>query len=857
MELPFAGLHQVCAPLLDRMSRLPGPQRDALGTAFGLSSGEAPDPFLVALAALGLLAEAAEERPLVCVIDDAQWLDHASAQALGFVARRLWAEAVALVFAARDSGEALELAGLPELAVEGLSGPDGRALLASAISGPLDERVRDRIVAETRGNPLALLELPRGMSALELAGGFGLPDSVPLSGRIEASFLRRLAALPPETRRLLVVAAAEPVGEPLLVWRAAERLGIGVDAAGPAEAAGLLELGPRMRFRHPLVRSAVYRAAPLGERQSVHRALAEVTDPEVAPDHRAWHRAHAAPGPDEDVAAELECSAGRAQARGGVAAAAAFLERATALTPDPARHAERALAAAYAEHQAGAPDAALKLLATAHAGPLDELQLARAERLHAQIAFALSHGRDVPPQLLEAAKRLEPLDVRLSRETYLEALGAAIFVGHLAVNGGAQEVAEAARSAPPPAAPAPRPPDLLLDGLALLITEGYAAGTPVLRRALEAFQSDELSIEEGLRWLWLAAYAATFVWDDDAWTVLSLRQLDLARDAGALSVLPMALSTHIGVLVHTGDLAGAAALVDELDTVSEAMGSRVAPYGALGLAAWRGQEDVASRLIDTLGTEPQLMARGDEMGLTVLNWSRAVLLNGLGRYEEALAAAQRGGAHPEEPGPAAGALAELVEAAVRSGRPDLAAGAFRDLSEPLRVAGSDWALGVEARCRALLCEGEPAEALYQEAIERLGRIHLRPLLARAHLVYGEWLSREGRRLDAREQLHTAHEMFTAMGIEAFAERAAAELRVTGEAVRQHAVETSDRLTPQEAQIARLARDGLSNTEIGTQLFISPRTVEYHLHKVFAKLEISSRKQLERVLSSDPAAAQPV
>ena len=454
MELVFAGLHQLCAPMLDRLERLPGPQRDALGTAFGLARGVAPDRFLVGLAVLSLLSEVAEERPLVCLVDDAQWLDRASAQALAFVARRLLAESVALVFAARAPGEERELRGLPELMVEGLGESDARALLGSVLPGPLDERVRDRIVAETRGNPLALLELPRGLTPAELAGGFGLPDAPALSGRIEESFRRQLAALPAATRRLLLVAAAEPVGEPVLLWHAAEQLGVGVEAAGPAAEAGLCEFGARVRFRHPLVRSAVYRAASPEDQRSAHGALAEATDPELDPDRRAWHHAQAAPGPDEEVAAELERSAGRAQARGGLAAAAAFLEQAALLTPGSARRTERALAAAQAKHQAGAPDAALELLATAEAGPLDELQRARVDLLRAQIAFAVRRGSDAPPLLLKAAKRLEPLDLTLARETYLEALSAAIFAGRLATGGGVLEAAEAARAAPP----APGPP---------------------------------------------------------------------------------------------------------------------------------------------------------------------------------------------------------------------------------------------------------------------------------------------------------------------------------------------------------------------------------------------------------------
>src|SRR3954451_19068304 len=528
MELPFAGLHQLCAPMLDRLERLPGPQRDSLGTAFGLSAGPAPDRFLVGLAVLSLLAEVAEDGPLVCLIDDAQWLDRASAQALAFVARRLLAESVGVIFAVRTSGEERDAAGLPELVVEGLRNGDARTLLASVIRGPLDERVRDRIVAETRGNPLALLELPRGLTAGEVAGGFALPGAQPLASHIEQSFRRRLEALPAETRQLLLVASAEPVGEPAMLWRAAERLALGMEAAQPAAEEGLLEVGARVRFRHPLVRSAVYRAASAPDRQSAHRVLSEVTDPDVDPDRHAWHRAQAAPAPDENIAAELEQSAGRTQARGGLAAAAAFLERAAALTPDPARRVGRALAAARANHQAGAPGAALSLLANGEAGPLDELQRARADLLRAQIAFAMNRGSDAPPLLLNAAKRLEQLDVGLARETYLDALTAAVSAHRLASGGGgALEVAEAARAAGwGPSAQPVRAPDLLLDGWVLLITEGYAAGTPTLKRALSAFRRREsISKEEETRWLWFPCHTAYELWDDEIWHELSMRQV--------------------------------------------------------------------------------------------------------------------------------------------------------------------------------------------------------------------------------------------------------------------------------------------------------------------------------------------
>jgi DNA-binding CsgD family transcriptional regulator len=851
MELPFAGLHQLCAPMLDRLDRIPGPQQAALGTAFGLHAGPPPDRFLIGLAALSLLSEVAEQRPLVCVVDDAQWLDRASAQALAFVARRLLAESVVVVFAARSGNEDPELTGLPELEVAGLRDGDARVLLASALRGPLDERVRDRIVAETRGNPLALLELPRGLTPAQLAG-FGPPNAPTLPGRIEDSFQRRLEALPGDTKRLLLVAAAEPVGEPLLVWRAAERLEIGTDAAAPAAAAGLAEIGTRVRFRHPLVRSAIYRAASVEERQIAHHALAHATDPQVDPDRRAWHRAQAANRPDEDVAAELERSAGRAQARGGLAAAAAFLEQAAGLTPDPGRRAERALAAAQAQHQAGAPDAALALLGTVQAGPLDELRRAQVALLRGQIAFAVNRGSDAPPLLLEAAQQLEPLDVGLARETYLDALLAAMFAGSLTA-GGLLKVAAAARAATRPSGP-PRAPDLLMDGLALRITEGYRAGVPILKRALSAFGSEQLSREQWIRWHWLACHTAHDLWDDETWDALATRHVRIARDRGLLSELPLALIARLYMHLYAGELTTAASVAEEVEAVIEATGGQLAPYGALELAALQGREADFAEL--TAARMTDVMARGEGMGLTLIQNATALLYNGLGRYEEALAAARQSEEHIEELGTSTWALPELIEAATRSGSAELAADAFERLSETTRASGTDWALGIEARSRALLSEDDKVEALYREAIDRLGRTRVRVELARAHLLYGEWLRRERRRLDAREQLRTAHEMLAAMGAAGFAQRAARELGATGETARRRTVETRGQLTAQEAQIARLARDGLSNPEIGARLFISPRTVEYHLHKVFTKLDIGSRSQLDGALPSEQREPQP-
>jgi DNA-binding CsgD family transcriptional regulator len=852
MELAFAGLHQLCAPMLDRLGRLPDPQRDAFETALGLSAGDAPDPFLVGLAVLSLLSDVAEEQPLVCLVDDAQWLDQVSADTLAFVARRLFAESVALIFATREPGEELPLRGLPDLVVKGLPHDDARALLESAFHARLDDRVCERIVAETRGNPLALLELPRAFMPAEVAGGFGLLDTMGLSGRIEESFKRRLEGLPDETRQVLLVAAADPVGEPALVWRAAGRIGLGPDAAEPAANAGLVEFAAQVRFRHPLVRSAVYRAAPLRERRRVHAALADATDPDIDPDRRAWHRAHAAAGPDEEVAAELERSAGRAQARGGLAAAAAFLEQAAKLTPEPARRGERTLAAAEAMLQAGAHDAALALLASAEATPLDRLARARVDLLRARVAFAVRLGSDAPPLLLQAAKRLEPLDVALARDTYLEAISAGQLAGPLAHGVGLLEVAAAARAAPAPAGP-PRPADLLLDGLATWFTDGPAAGAPLVKRALGAFRSDDIAGEDALRWLAVASrIAGDGPWDFEAWEALMNRHIQLVREAGALSLLPLALTARIYVHVFAGELAAAASLSGECQAVTEATRIELPDYGALAVDAWRGREAETLELIEA--TIEQVVPHGQGLGVTATKWAAAVLYNGFGRYEDALAAAADAGRPPLAMGWAHWTLVELIEAAVRTGRREAAADALDALTQTTRPSGTDWALGIEARSRALLCDGEEAEHLYREAIEQLGRTRVRAELARAHLLHGEWLRRERRRLEARDQLRIAHEMFSTMGADAFAGRAARELLATGERARKRTVETREHLTAQEAQIARLASEGLSNPEIGARLFISPKTVEYHLRKVFSKLDISSRHELRRALPSASEAA---
>jgi DNA-binding CsgD family transcriptional regulator len=847
MELPYAALQQLCSPILDLMAGLPTPQRDALAVALGLSGGEAPNPFLVGLAALGLLTEAAENRPLLCVIDDAQWLDRASARALVFVARRLLAEKVALVFAARDLGDAL--AGLPELRVLPLGHRDARTLLESALPARLDEHVLDRIVVETRGNPLALLELPRGLTTTQLAGGFGLPAVGPMSDSIEESFTRRLANLSADARLLLLVAAADPVGDTALVWRAAQRLGIPESTAETVEAEGLLELGARVVFRHPLVRSAVYRATPPTDRRAVHRALAQATDPDTDPDRRAWHRAQAASMPDEDVATELERSAGRAQARGGLAAVAAFLERAVALTPEPTHRAQRLLAAASAHRDAGALDAALGLLAAVEAGALDELGGARADLLRGQIAVEQRRGGEAGRLLLSAASRLEALHPELARETYLEALAGAMS-SDVEVVGGAPAVAQAARAAPTGTAP-PRTVDVLLDAFAIRLTEGYAAAAPTFARALELLLAANVSTAEVGRRISVSSarnsnIVALEMWDDEALHRLAARQVQAARDAGALAHLEFALSFLARSHLLAGDLAAATVTIDEARLIAEATGNPALVNAPMILAAFRGHEARASELIEA--TSDEAAARG----WTSNYYARAVLYNGLGRHDLARDAAWAA-FRPDPIGYGSVLVSELAEAASRTADRALLEAAWMWLSERTGAIGSEWAFGIEARVRALLSEGEEAESLYRQSITHLERTQVRLELARTHLLYGEWLRRERRRLDARTTLRAALEAFTRMGTEAFASRAERELRATGERARKRTADTLDQLTPQENQIARLAADGHTNREIAAQLFISSSTVEYHLRKAFRKLDVKSRTQLaHRMLSPEAA-----
>ncbi|MCT7658809.1 helix-turn-helix transcriptional regulator [Mycobacterium deserti] len=858
MELAFAGLQQLCAPLLDRLGELPEPQRDALNVAFGRAAGPTPDRFLVGLAVLSLMAAAAHGEPLLCIVDDAQWLDKVSVQTLAFVARRLLADPIALVFAARDTG-AEALAGLPELRIEGLSDFAARELLESVMVGGIDPVVRDRIVAETRGVPLALLQVPRSISATELAGGFWISGKRSSTAAIEQDFVRRIHSLPEPTQRLLLVAAAEPLGDPALFLAAAAHLGIPAGDLAPAESAGLIDFGPRLRFSHPLIRSAAYRAADLDDRRRIHRALAEATDPRADPDRRAWHAANAAAGPDESVAAELEASADRAQSRGGLAAAAAFLERATALTADPARRADRAIAAALAKRDAADPEAAQQLLAIAELGQLSDLHRGQIARLRAQMEFVRSRAGepgaprigDTAPALLDAAKQLDPRDEYSARESYLEAIAAHLYAGRLGDADALQATAEAAHAAVSRDSELPRSVDHLLKGFAERLTGGVTTGAAPLRVALlrmcEQVQSND---KLARRWVVVPAFpilqesAAHELWEDTLLHQLSTAAVRHARDAGALAGLPRALVYRAGVHLLAGEFVSAATLIDEAGTITASTENHTpVRYHSVLLDAWRGNGPDAIRAIEAAAADGKARGEGRLLGLT--GYASAVLYNGLGRYDEALTAAREACSYPDL-GFYGWCLYELAEAAARTDDREAGAHAVRQLEERAGASGTDWGLGALAGAHALLADDDHADALFTEAIDRLQRTTVKVHLARTRLTYGEWLRRANRRVDARRHLGEAHEMFTGMGAQGFAERARRELTATGEKVRKPSVSSGAELTAQEAQIARLAGDGLTNQEIGAQLFISTHTVEWHLRKVFVKLGITSRRQLRTV-----------
>ncbi|GAA0328670.1 LuxR family transcriptional regulator [Actinoallomurus spadix] len=852
-ELPFTGLHDLCRPLLTRLEALPGPQRTALEVAFALSDGATPDRFRVGLAVLGLLSAAAREEPIVCVIDDWQWLDHASAQVMAFVARRVEHDPIAFLIASRDTGETATFDGLPVLTLTGLGGQDALALLTSASHTPLDQRIRDQILAEARGNPLALLELPRTMGPAELTGDFDLLTTPPVPARVEAGYRELLASLPENARWLLLLAAAEPLGDPVLLWRAAERLGIGADAAGPAEAARLLEIGVRTRFRHPLVRSAIYRAASPEERRTAHGALAEATDPVADPDRRTWHRAQSVLLPDEDIAAELEHAAARASARGGIAAAAGLLERATALTADPDHRAERALSAARYHYWAGAPGAAAALLATAEAGPSDDRRQAFIELLAAQISIHSGPGVKDPAPLLQAARRLEAYDRPMARQISIEAYVVAMRAGRLGPPGleaeTARRLATMLEDAP---AQSPTLSDLLLEALITRATKGHVAAIPPLRRAVGAFLA-ETETDWRYNWLSLACAMAMDLWDHDGWRTLAERQVRLNRRAGTLLTLPSALHYRAYAHVLSGEFGAAEALIAEALAIDVTGNQTGPPFGDLALRAWRGDQKGTAALAERVAAPAR--ERGEGHNLSVIDGANAVLYNGLGHYDAAYEAATEVCAD-DGLGFFSFVPSELIEAAARTGRHRLAEPVLREFVERTDASGTDLALGLQAYARALLTEGSGAEDLYREAIDRLARTDTAAYLARAHLVYGEWLSRETRRGDAQVQLCIAYEKLSAMGAAAFAERAARELSACGVrpprsaatrlrsrvADSEPADESLAALTDREREVLTLLASGLSNSEIAAALVISHETVKTYVSRILTKLDLRDRVQ---------------
>jgi DNA-binding CsgD family transcriptional regulator len=849
MVLDYAGLQQVCAPLMGHSAHLPALQKHALQVAMGVETGALPNPFLVGLAMVNVLSEAGADRATLCIIDDAQWIDDLSRQAFGFAARRLLADPVGFVFATRAGAEDDHLGGVTEMVLRPLGDADSRALLEASLPGRLDPRVRERLLTEAGGNPLALTELPRVSTPGELAGGFGLGRGTSLTSGLERAFAHRFEALAEPTRTLLLLAAAEPVGEPAWLWAAAERLGVTSADAAPAETAGLVTVGTRVSFRHPLVRSAVYRSSPVAQRRLVHAALAETITGSDATDFRAWHRAHATSTPREDVASALVDSAERARLRGGIAAAAAFLEYAVELTPDMTVRARRAVDAGAAKLDAGDTRAAAALVELAAGTARDRQVLAHVALLRAKLAFATDRGRETPQLLLRAARELAEFDAELARDTYLEALMAAMVVGRLATDGESspERIARAALDAPPAPSP-PRAVDLLLEGLIARFAAGYVAAAPLLKEALHAYLRDVHAGNADPRWHDITNRICLDLFDFANYQVLAFRQLRLLREAGELTVLPAALATAAAVCVLDGDFAQAEALLDEAFVASTATGAP--PHNSMQpfLAAYRGDERLWRSGAQTAmsgATE-----RGEGTEVTVVLYAKAVLHNGLSRYADALDACREGWQYSDI-GLYVYLLVEAVEAAACSGDRDAALECAARLARCAGASPTESAMGLSERCRSLASgDEEAADDHFRQAITHLERSPLVMYLARTHLVYGEWLRRRRRTGDARTQLRLALAMFTTVGAEAFRKRAMGELEAAGGAVtsRGHRYDTD--LTAQERQISRLVRHGDSNAEIAAQLFISHRTVEWHLRNVYGKLGVSSRRELRRLVSED-------
>jgi DNA-binding CsgD family transcriptional regulator len=841
MELAYAGLQQLCRPLAGHSEELTTLHRDVLDQVFGLTEGAPPERFLVGIAALDLVATVAQKQPVVWLVDDAQWIDRASLQAIAFVGRRLLAERVVILIATREVSDEDELAGLPELQLGGLNTEDAGRLFDLVVSGPTDPLVRDRIISETRGNPLALLELPRAWTTAELVEGLSDAAGIPLTGRLESAFAKRLRELPPDTQALLALAAAEPTGDPALLWSAAQRLGLDWSAAAPAERAGLLEVGQGVHFRHPLVRAAAYRCAPVEKRLEVHRILAEVADPIHDADRRAWHWACSTVGHDEKIAAELERTAGRARARGGLLAAAALLERAALLTPHGDRRANRTLAAARAKRDAGAFQSALRLLSVVDTEPRSELRAALAEQLRGKMAFDQRRSSEAAELLLSAAQRIEPFDPRAARDMHLEALAAAVWAGGPGDRELVARAAHAARAASRAENP-PRTADLVLDAIATRVTEGHAAAAPALAAALDAIRDYGLESDaDDLLWLTgnrLAGLIVTEAWDYEAGLALAERQVSVAREAGALVQLQFALNFLANHLIISGDLRGALALLEEERLLSTM--TQVTPNRTMLIDALRGDTDRTVPLIQAMIETG--IASGHSRVLFFAHYAAAVLYNGLGRHADALAHARQV-IESDALGFQTLAAGELAEAAAREGDTDLLSSMSTWMQVRAAATPTEWALGMSARIQALGAHDAAADALYQESIVHLGKTPLRIELARSQLLYGEWLRRERRPLDARVELRKALRLFRDSGADAFANRAKIELEATGERTRPQAADSAAGLTPQESQVARLAAEGLTNREIAARLFIGQSTVEYHLVKVFRKLDVRTRTQL--------------
>jgi len=828
----FAAVHRLFQPLLAESKELAEPILAVLETAFGMREGRVPDADDVGAALLGLLSEAASGGPVVCVIDDAQWVDDPSARALAFLAEAIAAEPVAMIFALPEAGTVPALAALPQVQVARLSAEDARALLAAEFHAPLDRRVRERIIAEARGNPLALLELPHRSGPGHFAGGFGLPDAAPPADGVEDGFRERLTALPDATRLLLLLAAADPLGDQELLWRAADSLGVGSGAAAPARDAGLLGDGEGVIFRHPLVRSAVYRAAGGDDRRRVHRALAEATDPALDPERRIWHHAQAAAGPDKQIAGDLEYWAVNVQSRGGVAASAAFTGRSAALTADRELRAERLLAAARSKIEAGALDDAEGLLSAAEASSLSARQRAHRDRLLGRIAFL---SRNMQPALdlqLKAAAQFARLDPSLARACHLDAIETGMLAGR---TGDAMMVTIREASAAPPAPGTPTSADLLLDALVALYTGDRRRGLAILAPIL-----DDTRNEVWLRHPLLGCLLAGEAWHIEAFVNIASWQVESARSTGSVSTIPIGLMTLTAASVWGGDTPGEMALLSLGESLADVTGLAQPCYARVVSAAFHGFEPAASRQIRAIEVEAR--KRGEGLTVSCCAWAEAVLGNALADYPRALAAARAATSY-REAGIHGQSLLELTEAAVRCGDRDAALSAYGELVELTGSPSAGWGAEVQACAAALVAENDVAEQRYRDALTLLGAGHNAVWIGRTHLLFGEWLRRQGRRREAREQLGRAHDVFAASGLAAFAKRAAAEMQATGEKARSRGGAATDELTAQETAIVQLVVAGATNREIAAKMFLSPRTIDTHLRSIFRKLGVTSRRQL--------------